>query len=121
MSRYSVYTDQYHGEVPRPGVREITKLIARRDTFRTECPVTVPTSGSLVRSTDEMQARDVLRAAHLRFSREELARELDTDEKTLTRWMDGPIPRPRFVWHAVSNLLRQEPVRVERPGSTDFT
>jgi DNA (cytosine-5)-methyltransferase 1 len=68
-----------------------------------------------------MRARDVLRTAHAKFSREELAHELDTDEKTLTRWMDGAIPRPRFVWHAVSNLLRQEPARVERPTRTDFT
>lgn len=75
-----------------------------------------------MRNSDEIQAREVLRAAHSRFGREELARELDTDEKTLTRWMDGAIPRPRFVWHAISNLLRQEVPRVEpeRPGSFTF-
>ena len=74
-----------------------------------------------MRSIDEMQAREALQAAHSRFGREEVARELDTDEKTIMRWMDGSIPRPRFVWHAVSNLLRQELVRVESSAGADFT
>jgi DNA (cytosine-5)-methyltransferase 1 len=75
----------------------------------------------MVRSTDEMQAREALRAAYSKFSRQEIAKELDTDEKTLSRWMDGSIPRPRFVWHAVSNLLRQQPELAERPAGSDFT
>ncbi|MBS0580642.1 MAG: DNA (cytosine-5-)-methyltransferase [Proteobacteria bacterium] len=68
-----------------------------------------------------MQAKEALRVAYARFSREEVARELDTDEKTLVRWMDGSIPRPRFVWHAVSNLLRQVPARVETSTAPEFT
>lgn len=74
-----------------------------------------------MQSLDEMRAREVLRAAHARMSRRELARELETDEKTLARWCEGTIPRPRLVWHAVSNLLRQETPRVEPVRQAEFT
>jgi len=74
-----------------------------------------------MQNADEMRAREVLRAAHARMSRRELARELETDEKTISRWVDGEIPRPRLVWHAVSNLLRQEAPRVEPVREGDFT
>lgn len=66
-----------------------------------------------MQNADEMRAREALRAAYAKLSRDEIARELETDEKTLARWEDGSIPRPRFLWHAVSNLLRQEATRVE--------
>jgi DNA (cytosine-5)-methyltransferase 1 len=69
----------------------------------------------------EMQALEALRAAYSRFGREEIARELDTDEKTISRWMDGAIPRPRLVWHAVTNLLRQEPIQGQERGGSDFS
>ena len=78
-------------------------------------------AGVQMRSDDEMRAREVLRAAYAKFSRGEIARELETDEKTLARWMDGSIPKPRFVWHAVSNLLRLEARRVEPTVAGEFT
>jgi DNA (cytosine-5)-methyltransferase 1 len=74
-----------------------------------------------VHNPDETRAREALHAAYARFSQTEIARELDTDEKTLTRWVVGTIPRPRLVWHAVSNLLRNVPVPVEATGSGQFT
>ena len=74
-----------------------------------------------MRNPDEMLAREALRAAYVRFSRDEIAHELETDARTLARWDHGEISRPRFVWHAVSNLLRQEPLRVEPVASGDFT
>lgn len=72
-------------------------------------------------SHDEMRAREALRAAYAKLGREEIARELETDEKTLARWEDGAIPRPRFVWHAVSNLLRLDIPRVEPLATAEFT
>jgi len=80
-----------------------------------------PGSGGRLRSVDEIRAREALRAAYSRFSKDELARELETDHRTLARWDDGAIPRPRLVWHAISNLLRQETVRVEPHHAADFT
>ena len=74
-----------------------------------------------MQNADEARAREVLRQAYARFRREEIARELDTDEKTLQRWDDGAIPSPRFVWHAVSNLLRLEAPRVEPEPASAFT
>lgn len=74
-----------------------------------------------MQNADELRARDALRQAYAKFRRDEIARELDTDEKTLQRWDDGAIPSPRFVWHAVSNLLRVEVQRVEPESRGDFT
>lgn len=74
-----------------------------------------------MQNADEMLAKQALHAAYTRFSRQEIARELDTDEKTLSRWDIGSIPRPRFVWHAVSNLLRMEPARCQPQAQSDFT
>lgn len=74
-----------------------------------------------MRNPDEIRAREALRAAQAKFSRAELARELETDEKTILRWDSGTIPRPRLVWHAVTNLLASEPERVEPAVSHDFT
>jgi DNA (cytosine-5)-methyltransferase 1 len=74
-----------------------------------------------VRNPDELRARQALRQAYVKFRRDEVARELETDEKTLQRWDDGSIPSPRFVWYAVSNLLRQEVPRVEPERPCSFT
>jgi DNA (cytosine-5)-methyltransferase 1 len=89
-----------------------------RDRMSAKRPPGVPTA---MQSADEMRAREVLRAAYSKLGRHELARELETDEKTIARWHDGDIPRPRFVWHAVSNLLRQEAPRVEPLRPEQFT
>lgn len=53
---------------------------------------------------------DALRQAAARFSRTELARELDVSTRTLDRWERGQVASPRLVYRAISDLLR-EPVR----------
>ncbi len=74
-----------------------------------------------MQTPDDLKARQALKAAYAKLSRDEIAHELETDAKTLARWEEGSIPKPRFLWHAVTNILRQEAVRVEPRRTGDFT
>jgi DNA (cytosine-5)-methyltransferase 1 len=56
-----------------------------------------------------------------RFSRGELARELDISTKTLDRWEDGQIASPRLVYRAISDLLRETPERRPAEQQAHFT
>jgi DNA (cytosine-5)-methyltransferase 1 len=71
--------------------------------------------------SDQPKAREALSAAFAMFGRTEVARELETDEKTLARWEDGAIPRPRLVWHAITNLLRQGVTGLATNVNREFT
>ena len=66
-------------------------------------------------------AVSALRQAASRFSRVELAEQLDVSTKTLDRWERGRISSPRLVYRAISDLLR-EPMRYPvRETPPDFT
>lgn len=57
-------------------------------------------------SSEDLLAREALRAAYDRFTRAELAAELDIDTKTLDRWEVRGIPKAKLVRLAISSLMR---------------
>jgi DNA (cytosine-5)-methyltransferase 1 len=72
-------------------------------------------------STEADLARTALKQASSRFSRAELARELDVSTKTLDRWERGRISSPRLVYRAIADLLR-EPAKYQlRETLPEFT
>src|SRR5687767_9814212 len=72
-------------------------------------------------SQAEVQALAALRAAQARFSREELAFELDASERQIERWLrDEKIPHPRRMLRAVENLL-DEVGQQARASDSQFT
>lgn len=69
-----------------------------------------------MRTPEDILARDALRAASARFTRDELASELEIDAKTLGRWETRGIPNPRIVRLALTQLLSAEPQRAVAPS-----
>lgn len=56
----------------------------------------------------QSQARESLATAFSKFGREYVARELDTSERTLERWEQGEIPRPKLLVHALNDLIQAD-------------
>lgn len=72
-------------------------------------------------SPANFQAREALRTASLRFSREELAGELGVSARRIARWEQGEIADSVLVARALYQLLAERPMRVEEPKAADFT
>lgn len=68
----------------------------------------------------QVQAKDALTAAFGKFGREYVAQELDTSMRTLERWVDGEIPRPRMLVRALNDLLRSGQTATARERAFDF-
>lgn len=71
--------------------------------------------------TVEAMAHQALQNAYSRFSREELAQELDISLKRIERWDRGKIADASLVLRALNDLLRERPLRVEDGSTGDFT
>lgn len=53
----------------------------------------------------QSQAKESLSTAFGKFGREYVAQELDTSVRTLERWEQGDIPRPKLLVHALNDLI----------------
>lgn len=73
-----------------------------------------------MQQNEEVQALQLLRSAYQRLSREEVAESLGYSVRSMERWEDGQMPSARFVIHALTNVLREVPVRKVR-SSGEFT
>jgi DNA (cytosine-5)-methyltransferase 1 len=73
-----------------------------------------------VQSQQQIQAFDALRAARIRYTREELASELGISVRRIERWEQGSIADATLVFRALTDLLSANLARVEPPSAADF-
>ncbi len=71
--------------------------------------------------TVEARAREALNSAYARFSRAELAQELDISTKRIERWERGKIVDASLVLRALNDLLREQPARVADTSAGEFS
>jgi DNA (cytosine-5)-methyltransferase 1 len=75
----------------------------------------------IVQSHREIQALEALRSARARYSRDELASELEISVRRIERWERGSISDAALVLRALNDLLRTHVARVDPPETADFT
>ena len=68
----------------------------------------------------QIEARESLVAAFSKFGRDFVAQELDTSIRTLERWENGEIPRPKLLIRALNDLTRCELETVDQEPSFTF-